>query len=151
MAADSNALGKGNGRPQAGEAARTDGDGDGIKRGGGDAGLRQDVSDHRREQGRLTAPAILMLLRQNNVAGDNASRTAPEGRIKGEDDQWRKCRMPVSTMAMPALSAAAITSPSRIEPPGWMTAVAPAAMAASRPSANGKNASEATTLPMVSA
>ena len=48
---------------------------------------------------------------------------------------------------MPAASAAAITSASRIEPPGWITAVAPAATAASSPSANGKNASEATTLP----
>jgi hypothetical protein len=44
-------------------------------------------------------------------------------------------------MAMPAWLAASITSASRIEPPGWMTAVAPAAMAASSPSANGKNAS----------
>jgi hypothetical protein len=41
--------------------------------------------------------------------------------------------MPVKTMARPASSAAAITSSSRIEPPGWMTAVAPA-------SADGKQA-----------
>ena len=34
--------------------------------------------------------------------------------------------MPVNTMAMPCSSAAAITSSSRIEPPGWMTAVMPA-------------------------
>ena len=53
-------------------------------------------------------------------------------------------------MAMPAASAAAITSASRIEPPGWITAVAPAATAASSPSAKGKKASEATTLPSVS-
>ena len=46
--------------------------------------------------------------------------------------------MPVKTMARPALSAAAITSSSRIEPPGWMTAVAPASAAASSPSAKGK-------------
>ncbi len=52
-------------------------------------------------------------------------------------------------MAMPALSAAAMTSLSRIEPPGWITAVAPAAMIASSPSANGKNASDAATLPWV--
>ena len=44
---------------------------------------------------------------------------------------------------MPASSAAAITSSSRIEPPGWITAVAPASTAWSRPSANGKKASEA--------
>ena len=47
-------------------------------------------------------------------------------------------------------SAALITSSSRIEPPGWITAVAPASIATSRPSANGKNASDATTEPLVS-
>ena len=36
--------------------------------------------------------------------------------------------MPVNTIAMPAASAAAMTSSSRIEPPGWITAVAPAAI-----------------------
>ena len=41
-------------------------------------------------------------------------------------------------MAMPCSSAALITSSSRIEPPGWITAVAPASIATSRPSANGK-------------
>ena len=61
--------------------------------------------------------------------------------------QWRKWRMPVNTMATPAASAAATTSASRIDPPGWITAVAPAEMAACSPSANGKNASDATTLP----
>ena len=39
--------------------------------------------------------------------------------------------MPVKTMARPFSSAAAMTSSSRIEPPGWMTAVAPASAAAS--------------------
>ena len=53
-------------------------------------------------------------------------------------------------MATPWSSAALITSSSRIEPPGWITAVAPASIATSRPSANGKNASEATTEPLVS-
>src|SRR6266436_5933425 len=48
---------------------------------------------------------------------------------------------------MPAASAAAITSSSRSDPPGWMIAVAPAPIAASTPSAKGKNASEATTEP----
>ena len=62
--------------------------------------------------------------------------------------QCRKWRMPVKTMARPFSSAASITSLSRIEPPGWMTAVAPASAAASRPSANGKKASDATTLPI---
>ena len=36
--------------------------------------------------------------------------------------QCRKCRMPVKTIAMPRSSAAAMTSSSRIEPPGWITA-----------------------------
>src|ERR1044072_922266 len=53
-------------------------------------------------------------------------------------------------MAIPCSSAALITSSSRIEPPGWITAVAPASIATSSPSANGKNASEATTEPLVS-
>ena len=55
--------------------------------------------------------------------------------------------MPVNTIARPCSSAAATTSLSRIDPPGWMTAVAPAAAAARRPSAKGKNASYATTEP----
>jgi len=38
----------------------------------------------------------------------------------------------VNTIATPAASAAAITSLSRIEPPGWITAVAPAATADGR-------------------
>jgi len=53
--------------------------------------------------------------------------------------------MPVNTIAMPAASAAAMTSLSRIDPPGWMTEVTPASAAASSPSANGKKASEAST------
>ena len=43
-------------------------------------------------------------------------------------------------MAMPCSSAAAITSSSRIEPPGWITAVAPASIAEINPSAKGKKA-----------
>ena len=57
--------------------------------------------------------------------------------------------MPVNSIASPASSAAAITSSSRIEPPGWITAVAPASTAASSPSAKGKKASEATAEPIV--
>jgi hypothetical protein len=57
--------------------------------------------------------------------------------------------MPVMTMARPFSSAAAITSSSRTEPPGWITAVAPASAAESSPSAKGKKASDATTEPMV--
>ena len=55
--------------------------------------------------------------------------------------QCRKWRTPVKTMATPCASAAAITSSSRMLPPGWTMAVAPAAIASSRPSGNGKNAS----------
>ncbi|MCY1542669.1 hypothetical protein D9M68_784290 [compost metagenome] len=51
---------------------------------------------------------------------------------------------------MPASSAAAITSLSRIEPPGWITAVMPALAALSMPSRNGKKASEAMTAPFTS-
>src|SRR3954452_16195281 len=59
--------------------------------------------------------------------------------------QCLKCRRPVNTIASPCSSAAAITSASRTDPPGWTTAVAPARATASRPSRNGKNASEAAT------
>ena len=48
---------------------------------------------------------------------------------------------------MPCSSAAAITSASRTDPPGWTTAVAPAAATASSPSRNGKKASDAATVP----
>ena len=41
----------------------------------------------------------------------------------------------MKTIASPASSAAAMTSSSRIEPPGWITAGAPALAAASRPAA----------------
>ena len=61
------------------------------------------------------------------------------------DPQCLKWRTPVNTIAIPSRSAAAITSSSRVEPPGWATAVAPACAAASIPSGNGKNASLANT------
>jgi hypothetical protein len=61
--------------------------------------------------------------------------------------QCLKCRIPVKTIASPSLSAAAITSSSRTEPPGWITAVAPASATASSPSGKGKNASDAATQP----
>ncbi len=57
--------------------------------------------------------------------------------------------MPVNSMAAPAWFAVAITSASRRLPPGWIAAVAPARSAASRPSGNGKKASDATTLPTI--
>ncbi len=50
-------------------------------------------------------------------------------------------------MVTPAAFAAAMTSSSRIEPPGCTIADTPAAIRISGPSANGKNASEAATDP----
>src|SRR5690606_12413867 len=68
--------------------------------------------------------------------------------VDAEDaDQCRKCRTPVNTIAMPRSSAAAMTSSSRTEPPGWITATAPASTTTSRPSRKGKKASEAPTEP----
>ncbi len=49
--------------------------------------------------------------------------------------------MPVKTSAMPRSSAAAMTSWSRTEPPGSMTAETPAAASVSMPSRKGKSAS----------
>ena len=57
--------------------------------------------------------------------------------------QWRKWRRRVNTIAMPGASAAAITSASRTEPPGWMTRRDAGRAASSGPSGNGKNASDA--------
>ena len=49
----------------------------------------------------------------------------------------------MKTIAAPAASAAAMTSSSRTDPPGWMIDVTPASIASSGPSENGKNASDA--------
>src|SRR5579875_3210951 len=75
-------------------------------------------------------------------------------RRTGHDDRWHhaptvsawtgQClnwRSPVKTIAMPCSSAAAITSASRTDPPGWATAVMPAAAMVSKPSRKGKKAS----------
>src|SRR5262249_20176442 len=61
--------------------------------------------------------------------------------------QWRKWRMAVNTIAMPCSSAAAITSASRLLPPGWMTARMPKPAATSTLSRKGRNASDAITAP----
>ena len=63
--------------------------------------------------------------------------------------QCRKWRTPVNTMVIPASSAALMTSLSLTEPPGWMTAVAPASTTARRPSGKGKKASDAAAEPLV--
>src|ERR1044071_1884296 len=61
--------------------------------------------------------------------------------------QCRKWRMPVNTMHMPCSSAAAMTSSSRLLPPGCTMALMPYSAATSMPSRNGENASEAIDLP----
>ena len=63
--------------------------------------------------------------------------------------QWRKCRMPVNTIAMPCSSAAAITSASRMRAAGLDDGADAELAATSRPSRNGKKASEAMTLPAI--
>src|SRR3989454_586611 len=72
---------------------------------------------------------------------------APAAADDEDTHQWRKWRTPVKIMATPCASAARMTSWSRVLPPGWMTAVAPAAIASSSPSAKGKKASLARTEP----
>ena len=57
------------------------------------------------------------------------------------------CVMVAAHVAFPCSSAAAITSASRLDPPGCTMAVAPASAAASTPSRNGKKASDPTTDP----
>ena len=57
-------------------------------------------------------------------------RARARGRRRRRSDQdiahqCRKCRMPVNTIAMSCSSAAAMTSASRLEPPGWITARMP--------------------------
>ena len=53
----------------------------------------------------------------------------------------------MKTITAPAGFTASITSSSRFEPPGWMIARTPASSASCGPSANGKNASDASTAP----
>ncbi len=62
--------------------------------------------------------------------------------------QCWNCLSPVKTMARPCSSAAAMTSSSRTDPPGWITAATPAAATASRPSRKGKKASLAAAPPL---
>src|SRR5690606_18727729 len=93
----------------------------------------------------------------SRLSVDEAEAGAPQPRVDTEDDvrgraggrgiQCRKWRTPVNTIAMPRSLAAAMTSSSRTEPPGWITQAAPASTTTSRPSRNGKNASEATAEP----
>src|SRR5262249_48684193 len=64
--------------------------------------------------------------------------------------QCLKCRRPVSTIVAPAARTVSVTSASRFDPPGWMTALTPASRASRGPSGNGKNASDARTAPFTS-
>ena len=64
-------------------------------------------------------------------------RTGDAGRGLGGRAQWRKCRIPVTSIAAPAASTAAITSASRTDPPGWTKADTPAARQTSTASGNG--------------
>ncbi len=64
--------------------------------------------------------------------------------------QWRKCLRPVKTIAAPTASTAVMVWSSRIEPPGWISALIPASRAICGPSANGKYASLASEAPAVS-
>ena len=73
--------------------------------------------------------------------------SSPRRSLERRTLQCRKWRTPVKTIATPRSFAAAITSSSRIDPPGWITHAAPASMTTSRPSRNGKNASLATAEP----
>ena len=70
------------------------------------------------------------------------------GRIPTCARQVTEVARPVRTIAAPAASTASSTSASRVEPPGWMIAVTPASSASCGPSANGKNASLASTAPV---
>src|SRR5262245_17876421 len=91
------------------------------------------------------------------TGGRHASIEFRAGQVAAAEDgrapvwaatQCRKWRTPVKTMAILRLLAAAMTSASRTDPPGWIAAVAPAFAAAINPSAKGKNASLQTTLPL---
>src|SRR6185369_7269219 len=93
---------------------------------------------------RLRRAAIPVTLRPGDEACGECERVTGD---LGEQHQWRKWRVPVSTIAMSRSSAAAITSSSRMLPPGWMTQVAPASHTTSSPSRKGKKASLATAEP----
>ena len=56
-----------------------------------------------------------------------ARRRPRARRASGSRAQCWNCLSPVNTMTRPCSSAAAMTSSSRTEPPGWMTAATPAA------------------------
>ena len=84
-------------------------------------------------------------LRQEPCTGETHQSSRGYGRVPVA--QCAKCRVPVKYVVTPAACAAAMTSSSRIEPPGATIARTPASMRICGPSANGKNASDAATEP----
>ncbi|CAN5222642.1 hypothetical protein BH10PSE1_BH10PSE1_11970 [soil metagenome] len=103
------------------------------------AGLDEDNTQGHAQISRLIAELNAM----PTGVSDDSDLSDPVADLEADPDQCLKTRTPVNAMASPASSAAAMTSASRMEPPGWITAVAPAAAASISPSANGKNASDA--------
>src|SRR6476660_926238 len=93
------------------------------------------------EQGRSERDAEAY--RASYAAALSDARKTLEGRLNIR--QWRKWSTPVKIIAIPCSSAALTTSASRMEPPGWMTAVMPACAAAARPARNGEKAFDAIT------
>src|SRR2546421_414023 len=65
-------------------------------------------------------------------------REHPDPKTRHRIPQCLNSRVPVKTMAIPDPSAAAMTSASRIEPPGCAIAATPPFANSSRPSRNGK-------------
>ena len=85
-------------------------------RGGAGVARRDQHLGHARRLRRTSRPARVRGRRRRSISTFMSA---------GLRAQWRKWRMPVNSIAMPCSSAAAITSASRIEPPGWITAVMP--------------------------
>ena len=91
-----------------------------------------------RNTGRTGARAVSRPMRLGRVTAGHAD--VPRTHPRSDSDlahQWRKCRVPVISIAPPTASTAATTSASRTDPPGWANAVTPAARQTSTASANG--------------
>src|SRR3954452_5040471 len=119
--------------------------------------LEAQVRDHRLRQRRdvkaVVRPRVPVRAHDRLAAvehADHERRHLPPLALPLDEllvDQCRKWRRPVTIIAAPAASTAATTSASRFAPPGWTIVAMPASSAACGPSANGKNASEASTAP----
>ena len=122
------------------------------RRGGIVAETVDELIGHRRRGGRARPPRGARrrrgeVLGRADGHGVRAGLRPPDRRRLSRVAQCRKWRRPVKTIAVPASFAAAMTSSSRTEPPGWMAALTPAPKATFGPSSNGKNASEARAAP----